>query len=126
MKSHQMKFILRHFQIQKKRNRSNRNRNQTQITFFITIYTSSHVTQIFTIFFFFFGVSLSSCVTLFNCLWSASICGASYTDNADVLAVAATLPDLGCRRSSINVSACPHKVTQNDKQNLHPIIYNIL
>ena len=68
MKSHQMKFILRHFQIQKKRNRSNRNRNQTQITFFITIYTSSHVTQIFTIFFFFWGfLSLPALLFLTVC-----------------------------------------------------------
>ena len=32
-----------------------------------------------------------------------------HTDTSDVLAAA--LPDLSCRRSSINASACPHKTT---------------
>lgn len=36
--------------------------------------------------------------------------GAFYNDTSD--ARAATLPDLGCRRSSVNVSACPQKNTQ--------------
>lgn len=44
--------------------------------------------------------------------------GAFYNDTSD--ARAATLPDLGCRRSSVNVSACPQK-THNDKQKQFPV-----
>ena len=79
-------------------------------------------TQIFTFFFFFFFFCLT---LLFDCLaTSACIGGVSYTDTSDVLAVAAAaaLPDLGCRRNSISVSACPHKVRHKKIKNQSPII----
>jgi hypothetical protein len=69
-------------------------------------------------FFFFFFSSVFRCSTVVLGLPATSqarVGAGYYTDTSDALA--ATLPDLGCRRSSMSVSACPHKATHKTTRN---------